>query len=236
MNPIAEAIRKARLRSGLSEKVLAKKCGLSETYIKQVESGKKVIQEQAAQRILQVLGEETDVLQQGSQIIRHDEVAQGSEEVPGADAAKKQPAKNVTLQPIEPNDQWHDALAHIIKRFPVESLATGKSVSQKELPVLGKKMDGCPWEKIRFFQVADSQLQSLRIYKDAVVMVCETGEIINGRIYVIEVNGQRMIRKLTKDQQRKILLSTGASGETPTLVTEKQLKLIGRCIKVEFDL
>ncbi|MEN1759059.1 helix-turn-helix domain-containing protein [Anoxynatronum sibiricum] len=234
MNPIAEAIRKARLRAGMTEKMLAKKCGLAENYIKQVESGRKVIQEQAAQRILQVLGEETDVLQQGSHLRRDSGENEDDRETENNRSTRNQAVKRDASLSIEPNDQWTDALAHIIRRFPVENLATGKIVAQKELPVLGKKIEGVPWERVRFFQVADGQLQSLRIFKDDLVMVCETTEIINGKIHVIEVNGQKMIRKLSKDQQKKILLSTGSSGEVPTAVTEKQLKLIGRCVSVEF--
>ncbi len=41
MNRLAEKIKKARLNAKLTEKELAKKCGLSVNYIIQIESGKK---------------------------------------------------------------------------------------------------------------------------------------------------------------------------------------------------
>jgi len=231
MNPIAVKIREERLKSGMTEKMLAKKCGLSENYIKQVESGKKVINEQAAQKMLQVLGAETEILQQGSYV-------EGSAEdrSPSPLKKKNREPEGETTHSIEPNSQWSGALAHIIKRFPVEDLATGKIIGHKELPLLGKKIDGCPWECLRFFRVKENQLQHLRIYRDDIVTVWEKTDIRNGKLYAVEVNGQRLIRKLSRDQSKKVSISTGAQGESPVILQEAQVKVIGECVKVEFFL
>jgi transcriptional regulator with XRE-family HTH domain len=231
MNPIAEAIQKGRMQAGMTEKVLAKKCGLSETYIKQVESGKKVINEEAAKKILLVLGTEPEILIQGSSS-QQSEPAEQPVSVPG----RKQPQIQETRLPLEPNDQWTDALAHIIKRFPVEDLITGNIIGYKALPLLGKNIDGCKWESVRFFQVSDQQMQHMRINLNDIVMVCEAEAITNGKVYVVEIGGKRMIRKLTKMQNNKVAATTGKSGADSELYQPGQLKVIGRCMKVEFNL
>ncbi len=230
MNLIAEKIRQARMKAGMNEKMLAKRCGLSESYVKHVESGKKVINEQSAQRMLQVLGVESDILQQGSQ----------TQESAPEESVKKDHTNKREQQPvqhtIQPNAQWSDALAHIIKRFPVEELETGKVVGQKAVPLLGKKIDGCPWERLRLFRIQDSQLQHLRIMRNDIITVWEKTEVVNGRLYVTEINGRRMIRKLSKQQNKQMAVSTGVPGEKPQIMEINQVKVIGECMKVEFYL
>ena len=56
MNRLAVKIKEARIKAGLTEKQLAKKCGLSVSYIIQIESGKKIVNESVADKILKSLG------------------------------------------------------------------------------------------------------------------------------------------------------------------------------------
>jgi transcriptional regulator with XRE-family HTH domain len=228
MNPVAEKIQKERIRAGLTEKMLARKCSLSESYIRQVEAGKKIISEEAAHKILQALDVEPDVLHQGIHEQQPTSQADKMDHLP-----KVSSAQHLHEMPVESTDQWSDALAHIIRRFPVEHLINGKITGHKELPVLGKKIDGCPLEKIRFYQVPDSTMQEAGIHTNDHLMVCETEEIINGGFYVIETHGRRIIRKLWKDQKKTISMTKGLPGESPANLNSSQVKIIGRCIKVE---
>ena len=56
MSRLGDTIRAARVKARLSEKALGKKCGLAESYIKDVESGRRIVSDDQAQRILKVLG------------------------------------------------------------------------------------------------------------------------------------------------------------------------------------
>ena len=230
MNSIAEKIKTGRSKAGISEKALAKKCGLSESYIKQIESGKKVINEQAAQKIFQVLGVDADLLQQGSGLSRSDIKPKQMTELDRKEKMVKQ--ENIT---IEPNEQWSDALAHIIKQYPVIDLLSGKTMGIKEIPVMGKKVEGCQWNKIRFFQVSDNLLDHLRIKRDDIVMICETEEIINGKLMAFEMGGRRYLRKMWKNN-KKLLVSTGLQNEELVEYDTEKVRVIGQCLKVEFNL
>ncbi|MGB9866743.1 MAG: helix-turn-helix domain-containing protein [Bacillota bacterium] len=51
-----------RIRSGLSQRALAKKCGLSSTYISQLESGDRAPSPRAAKVLCEALGVDFDTL------------------------------------------------------------------------------------------------------------------------------------------------------------------------------
>ncbi len=104
MNRIAEKIRDARIKAGLTEKQLAKKCGLSVGYIIQIESGRKIVKEQLADKILKSLGEKVSM-------------QEPTEEFEPQVVAKKPKAQSVPVATsmVEPNAQWADALSGVIK-------------------------------------------------------------------------------------------------------------------------
>ena len=52
MSRLGDAIRKARLQAKMSEKQLGRKCGMAENVIKDIESGRRIIADDQAQRIL----------------------------------------------------------------------------------------------------------------------------------------------------------------------------------------
>jgi len=55
MNRLAEEIKAKRIAAKLTEKELAKRCGLTASYIIQIELGKKVIKKSFAKKIFQEL-------------------------------------------------------------------------------------------------------------------------------------------------------------------------------------
>ncbi|MDR5659059.1 helix-turn-helix domain-containing protein [Serpentinicella sp. ANB-PHB4] len=227
MNRVAETIKQARQKAKMTEKELAKKCGLSANYIIQIESGKKVINEKIAENILKKLGA-------SSALTFQDEI---KEDTPSENKRKKDNSKsNINeLYSVEPNEQWSDALANIIKRFPVYDLVSDKIVKYKELPVLGKKVDGYQWDKIIFIQSSSNEMEQFRINKNDIVMVYKTKEIHNNRIYLIELDQKKMIRQLRKEANRKVALSRQVKNDH-TVRGIDEIKVIGECIKVEFEL
>ena len=56
MSRLGDTIQKARIKAKMTEKALGRKCGLAESFIKDVESGRRIVSDEQAQRILKVLG------------------------------------------------------------------------------------------------------------------------------------------------------------------------------------
>lgn len=225
MNRVAVKIKEARLKAKLTEKQLAKKCGLSESYIIQIESGKKVINEKAAESILNALGAKLDFV---------DKLDEEAKEVKPKE--EKPVAKKEEFYNIQPTEQWSDALANIIKKFPIYEVETNKIVGYKELPILGKKVEGYHWDKILFVQSSNDDLEALRIKKKDTLMLCLTSEIHNNSVYLIELNQKKLLRQIRKEANNKVTLYTGVKGETPMVTELSKIKVIGKCVKVEFNI
>lgn len=232
MNPIAKRIQDARRKAGMTEKELAKKCGLSPAYITQIESGKKIINETAAETILKVFGETVETA--FGAYLDQPEVVQTRPEVKKVAPKPVQPPKAESVQ-VEPTDQWAGALSGIIKTFPVLDLASGKQLGQKELPVLNKKIEGIPWEKLQFYAASDNEAEAFRIRKGDILWVQETAEIQQDGLHIVARQNTKMIVHIRKEYGQLVLSKT-PEDKKPETVEAKSLRIIGRCMKSEFEL
>lgn len=227
MNRLAIKIKEARLKANMSEKDLAKACGQNINYILQIESGKKVINEQIAENILKILGEKVEFF---------GDVESPKQNPVSSTQVKPSSTKMNTppVQAITPNEEWQGALAGIIKSYPIQEERSAKVVGYKDLPILSKKIDGFHYEKVIFIKVTDSELTKYRIQKQDVVMVVLANEIQVQGVYYMEVNRVKMIKYIVKTQNNKCIYSNGSS-DTEVEGDLKDIKILGRVVKVEFN-
>lgn len=233
MNPIASRIRESRLKAGLSEKQLAKKCGLSASYIEQIEAGKKIINEAAAANILKVFGDSVESAF-GSYLDEAETVQTAAPKRPAATPVKAAVKSPEPVQ-VEANDQWAGALSGIIKRFPVTDLRSGKVAGEKELPVLNKRIEEIPWEKLLFFMASDDDAEAHRIRKGDTLWVHGMEQHQQEGLYIIERQGRRQVA-LLKKEYGQIQLLKSANDKRPETLDAKSFKIIGRCVRAEFAL
>lgn len=224
MNPIAMKIKEARLKANMSEKDLAKKCGLAPSYIIQIESGKKIINEKTAETILAVFGERVgfdfqDAIQET--------------EPPVKVVPKQKPAD---FYDVTPNEQWEGALANLIKKYPILEMGTQKTVGYKELPIIGKKVEGLPWDKLLFVKTVDSEMEALRILKGDVLLIQQMKEVQGKGVYLIEMDQKAVLRAVHKDTSNKLVIGKGKPGEQNLVVETSKVKILGKCIRAEFSL
>lgn len=226
MNRLAIKIKEARLKAKISEKELAKACGQNVNYILQIESGKKVINEQIAENILKILGEKVEFFQ---------------DQVEAEKPVEPKKVISKTAQPIKPepsvtpNEQWTDVLKGVIKTFPVADEVSGQPVEFKELSVLGKKIENVHFEKIAFIKVSVSELKSYRIQKGDVLTLHLMTELQNHAPYYVEVKGKKSVKVVYKSSKGKVVLSQGDSSSEVEMDL-KDVKIIGKVIKVEFSI
>jgi len=224
MNRLAVKIKEARVAAGLSEKDLAKKCGLSVGYILQVESGKKIVNESVAEKILKALGAKETFVEE-----------ERPEEKPAEKPAKiaEAPRPQETLI-VEPSQSWADALSGVIKKYPVVDLQSNKTVEYKELPIIGKKVEGHHPDKIMFAKASNNDMEAFRIEKGDVLTIFATKEIQNNGIYIVEMDGKKMIRQLRKEQNNIVQLAKCPNDSSAVAIDIKKVKVLGRVIKNEF--
>ncbi|MEL7565666.1 MAG: helix-turn-helix transcriptional regulator [Dehalobacterium sp.] len=220
MNRLAAKITQARIAAGLTEKELAAKSGLTVSYILQVESGKKIINESVAEKILKVLGSKEEFIDE-----------ERPAEKPAKTAEAPKPQEKII---VEPTETWADALAGVIKKYPVYDVLSGKVVDYKELPIINKKIVGYHPDRLMFVKASNNEMAAFRIEKGDVLTVYITKEIENSKLYLYETDGKKMIRQLTKAENNRVKLSKCINDSSAVTVDIQKVKALGRIIRNEF--
>lgn len=220
MNKTAEKVQLGRLKKNMTPKQLAKKCGLTASYIEQIESGKKIISESIASRIFKILDIKDDALTQ--EAMARKEIVKPRPKV--------QTPQKVKHHAVDLAPSWAGALDNIIRHYPVYNAHTKKEVGSRTIPTLEKKVEGYHCDKISFVEVFDNTMSKFNILENDVLMMFLTSDITNDKIYYIEYENTPYIRKLRKEQNKKVSLYS--DNQTITVDLNK-VKLIGKIVKLE---
>ena len=227
MNRLAEKIKKARIDAKLTEKELAQKCGLTVSYILQIESGKKVINEQIADKILKSLGEKMEFI-----------TPEDEKKVSEAAKAKVPENKN-KIKAVEkltqPTEQWQNALAGIVQRVFIHDQDNWDILGFREFPVIEGKVEGYGRDKLLYLSVKESDLGGLRLRVGDLILVNLLAEINKTGVYLIEYKNKKIIRKIMKVNNKEFSLMKGNQGEAE-IASIGSIRIIGKCTRVEFEL
>ncbi|KPU43650.1 anaerobic benzoate catabolism transcriptional regulator [Oxobacter pfennigii] len=226
MSRIGESVKQARTKKGMTVKQLAKQCGVSETYITDIESGKKVVSDALLKKLTGILGAGID------EPLYWDESEDRVDTAAPAAAIREKsiPEKKV----IAP--EWQSAFLNIIKDVPVYDIEMKTVVSFKHLPIIDKKVEGYNPEKLVYIVMGDNSLSGFRIKKGDWLMTLLNQEAPTSGIYYIENEGKKAVRMLKKLDGEKVLLLSN-QGELKTQTKHiKEIKILGRCLKAEIDL
>ena len=150
MSRMGDTIRSARLQAKMTEKALGKKCGMAENVIKDIESGRRIVSDDQAQRILKILGVKNPVSEEL-------EVA-AEPDVPLRPRPRpyKLPTSEAEPQPQGDNAAWLDALGGVVKRVPVTD-ENSNVVDHVLVPVVGGKIEGGAPDKVFYFRCPDDE-------------------------------------------------------------------------------
>lgn len=229
MSRIGDKIKKARLEKKMELKSLAKLCGVSESYLSGVESGKKVLNDSMIKKISNVLNVSLE-----ESLYVEEEIKEEPPKVVREAVRRDEPVKRVSMEEASPG--WQSAFSNIIKDIPVYNIDMNEIKGYKHLPVMEKKVEGYNPEKLIYVLVPDNSLSGFRLKKGDRVMVVLNHEIYNNGLCLLEYNGKKAIRLARRlDGDRIMLLShrDEVRGET---VSIKEVKILGHCVKAEIDL
>lgn len=222
MNRLAIKIKEARLKAKMTEKDLAKAIGQNINYIIQVESGKKIINEQVAEQILKTLGEKMENFQDvPSEPVKP--------KVMPATAVKK--AQEPPQKAITPTGRWADALSGVVRNYDITD-ENGKVLGQKEHSIISKKVDQIPYDKVFFVQLTEYALNQHHIYLKDIISFVSCEAFSSNGIYYLQHNQKKMIRYVEKTSNKMAIVSTGKS-ENEVNVELSEVKFIGKAVKVE---
>lgn len=241
MSRLGDLILLERTRQKLTRKQVARKCGVSEGYIKDVEEGRRIIQDDQARRILRTLG----TSQRSEADFSLDEIAAT------VDLSTFAPAKATPVsaqpKPAEPQPApkaqskeeqsgiWLDALSSVLRPVPVMN-AGWIQVSRRMVPIQDGKIEGAKPDKVVYFLAPDDSMRAMRIEKGDLVLVVPQNLPVDGAIMLVEYGAHRCLRRIKLLGNGSILLQSGDRDLGTESVHISDIKLVGKAVRVEIAL
>lgn len=226
MSRVGEKIKEARLKSGMSQKILAKKLGVAEKFINEVELGRRVAQESFIDKAAKVLNTDFNDVS----MVVTDEALLEERKAIKESLAKKPKNK------IENDEVWTNAFSSVLKNVLIFDYSLQNKKGFKELPIHSNKIEGHPQDKVLYLEIQDDEMSGFRILKGDLAFAYLVKEISNNGIFLVEYKGKRAIRQIKSLGNSKILLvSNGGSLLTETMEL-KEVTVLAKLEKLEISL
>lgn len=241
MSRLGDLLHTERLRRKMTLKQVAKLGGVSESYLKDVEEGKRIIADDQARRILKKMGlqehNETGFsLEEIAATVDVETIAPKKTVVSG-NASKKE-TETVYQSKAEETVSggiWLDALSSVLKRVPVYN-AVMKEVGHRLLPIMDGRIEGSAPDKVFYFSVPDDTMRGFRVLRDDICLIVPSTSPIDGAIMLVEYKQHRALRKVKKLDGMNVLLQSYDREYNAEAVALPEISFIGRAVRAEFTL
>lgn len=231
MSRVGQEINKIRLQKGMSPKQLAKKLGVSEGYVLDIESGKKIISDDMIGKVSKALDFELGPI---GLFASDDKYTKQENEAPVKKVGQITTREKVSQEPVQ--QVWDDAFGNILKTVPVYDYKMQNIIDKKLLPIEKNKVEGFVKEKVFYLNIEDTDMVGFRIFKGDRAFSILTSEIDTDGIYFIEYNGARAVRQIKKLQADKLLLICNKGTLITETISTKDVKVLARLVKLEIIL
>lgn len=230
MSRVGEKLKEARLKSGLTQKALAKKLGVSDKFINEVEIGKRVVQENFIERASKLLNVDLNDI---SMVVTDEALMEERKE----EKAREKENKKVSPKTLgETSAVWTEAFSSVLKKVNIYDYSLNNVLGDKELPNYSGKIEGFPVDKVMYLKIADNDMSGFRIMKGDLAFGHLVKEVSNNGIFLIEYKEKRTIRQIKLlGNSRVLLISNEGSVRTET-VELNNLKIIAKLERIEFNL
>ncbi len=243
MSVVGTNIKNIRLKKNMSLKDVAKKCGVSELFLSDIESGKRVPNTQVISSLSKALGIQIDAI----------EPSYFSDYFDAEPQAAKQPDtvrqdRHVVYKAEEkarPTDNTlSDAFSKAVRKIPVlGKITAGKKVpyemdivDQKFEPVFQSKNHNVAGEEFIYFIVPDNSMSGARILKNDLALVFLTDSYFDKDILLVTCNNRTYIRRCRNVEDKRVLLYPENPESEILIADKKDIHVIGKVVRVEFKL
>ncbi len=241
MSRLGDLIRLERTRQGLTAKQVARKCGISDKYLMEVESGKRIIADDQARRILRSMG----MKEQTEADFTLDDIA-STVDLQSALPRVTQAMKKQTPEKTEPaastegkggvdGSIWLDALSSVLKHVPVYN-AVMKEISHRLLPVNNGKIEGAPADKVFYFSAPDNAMRGFRVMRGDLVLIVPATAPVDGALMLLETPSGKMLRVIKSLPRFQVMLQTFDNAFDSEVANIADLTIIGRGVRLEAEL
>ena len=220
MSRVGERIKSVREKSGLTQKALAKKLGVAEKFINEVETGRKILNEALIEKVSKVLNTDLNDI---SMVVTDDDL-------------RKAPAIKKTKPDKEVDEVWNQAFGNVLKNVPIYNYSLTKNNGYKQLPMHSNKIEGHSSDKVFYVVIEKNDMTGYRIQQGDLAFCHSIKEIENNSICLIEFQGVRVIRQIKRlDNSKVLLISNGGSMKTETVLIKEVLP-IAKLDRIEFNI
>lgn len=241
MSRLGDLIRLERTRQGLTHKQVARKCGVSDKYLMEVEAGTRIIQDDQARRILKSMGlqQQTEADFTLEDIAATVDLQSAVPQLTKAVETKK-PVKekeNVVAEsdPGVSGSIWLDALSGVLKHVPIYN-AVMKEVGHRLLPITNGKIEGASPDKVFYFMAPDNELRGFRVQRGDLLLVVPAQAAVDGALMLIQTPQGRVLRKVKKVNDYQAMLQKYNESCESEIKNYNEITFVGRCVRLEADL
>ena len=239
MSRVGEKVKAARTSRNMSQKQLAKKLGVAESYIQDVELGRKIINEGMISRLSKVLsdmyayekfhdGKMTDYIPTDEDLKEENKLKRPN--LPESKSLKSDKAKG------DSEEIWNQAFGSVLKNVPVYDYSFEGPKGSKKLPVESNKIEGFSADKVFYIEIEEDDMIGYRIAKGDLALCHGVKELEGSAIYLLDYNNKRAVRQVKKlDNSKVLLLSNGGTVKTETIGI-KEIRPVARLLKLEIKL
>jgi len=228
MSRVGDKIKNLRISTGMSQKQLAKKLGVAENFVNEVETGRKIVNQDLIDRISKVLGKDINDIS-----MSFEDQAYEEEKVRKTAAAAAPARKD---KPEQVSDIWNEAFASVIKSVPIYNYSLSKVLGTKQLPILNNKIEGHNQDKVFYLEIEGDDMLGFRIAKGDLAFAVSTNEFFNNSISLIQYGERRVLRQLQRlDNSKALIISNKGSVVTET-VNIKEVKVLAKLERLEIKL
>ncbi len=222
MSRVGEKIKMAREKSGMPAKVLAKKLGVAEKFINEVEMGRKVAPESFIDRAAKVLNVDLNDI---SMVVTDEALME-----------EKKTLKEMPKKKIEASSEvWTDAFSSVLKNVPIYDYSLSKNNGFKEMPVHSNKIEGYPQDKVCYLQIEDDEMSGFRIMKGDLAFAHSVKEVSNNGIFLLDYRGKRKVRQVKTLGNSKILLVSNSGSLITETMEIKEVNVIAKLERIEIN-
>ena len=226
MSRVGEKIKEARLKNGISQKDLAKKLGVAEKFINEVEMGRKVAQESFIEKAAKIL--KTDF--NDVSMVVTDETLQEERKT------LREVSSNNYNKKLEKDEVWTNAFSSVLKNVPIYDYSLKNSKEYKEMPIHSNKIEGYTQDKVLFIEIQDDEMAGFRILKGDLAFAYLTKEIENNGIFLVDYKGKRAIRQIKVLGNSKVLLISNAGSLLTETMETRDISIVAKLKRLEINL
>ncbi len=246
MGRVGDEMARLRKAQNLTQKQLAKKLGVAENYIADVESGKRVMQDQLASRVTKLLGGHFDsevpevaepepvrrpVGVSGSQLRPDVTRPSGQLVYSTEEESPKGKGSGEATQAV-----WSEAFGQMLREVPVYDAGMIKQTGTRTMAVVAGKVENQPKEKVFWLQADDNDMIGYRIQRTDHVFAVQTSVLSEDGIYLIEMDNKRLMRHLKQQPGGMVQVSCHKGTMVREIYPYNLFKVVAHLLRVEVRL